>query len=458
MVIARIARGMAWTIGVLLVLAVLGYAALWMVNRHDQPPSPVALRLQHLLDARPAVAEADNGYVDALGLAAPRDQDPRALGRQRKAFLDALVIAAPTVVGFALPGRDIDYRALRTPQTVRLARACTHDGQACLDALARDPAALDDWLAADAWLLARYRAMLQRGAWRETPPIDIRAPLPAYAPLLDAQQLLLLDALRRARAGDVDGVRALLQDDLRYWRMVLASSDLLITKVIATAAIERHFMLGNLALRALPPAVAATAIPPAWRTPLSAPERSLLHALAGEWRLVGGALASVGQASPAVDQQPLLERIDSRLSAPLLKRQATLNLVASRFVATDARALRPYAELPRLLAASDPGSRPPLRALLHPYNPVGHVLAATSGDDSHLRYAVRVADLEGLRRVTLLATELRAGDPASRAARLQASPWKDPYTGTGFGWDAATQALVVEGLAPGEHQRKRVPL
>ena len=39
--------------------------------------------------------------------------------------------------------------------------------------------------------------------------------------------------------------------DLRFWRIVLQSSDILVSKMMATAMLNRHFEWGNLVLRTL---------------------------------------------------------------------------------------------------------------------------------------------------------------------------------------------------------------
>src|SRR5690606_18729266 len=113
--------------------------------------------------------------------------------------------------------------------------------------------------------------MLATTGWREEVPEDPAASLPAYQPALDAQKLHLLDARGHALAGDAEAVRDLLERDLVFWRQVLASSDMLITKMIAVAAAGRNFEFGSLAMRSLPPDRVDAAVPPSWRQPLTVP-------------------------------------------------------------------------------------------------------------------------------------------------------------------------------------------
>ncbi len=81
------------------------------------------------------------------------------------------------------------------------------------------------------------------------------------------------------------------------------------------------------------------------------------------------------------------------------------------------------------------------------YNFVGDFLFSV-GDSDLVSYAVRVADLEGVRRLALAAAELRsegvAVDGVTRAlARLAVT---DPYTGTPFEWDGDAGTLIFKGL------------
>lgn len=85
----------------------------------------------------------------------------------------------------------------------------------------------------------------------------------------DGQRLHIADAWQSASESDAEAVRSALERNLVYWRMVLKNSDALITKMIATAAVIRHFKLGNLVLRKLPQEVAADGIPDSWRRQIS---------------------------------------------------------------------------------------------------------------------------------------------------------------------------------------------
>jgi hypothetical protein len=67
-------------------------------------------------------------------------------------------------------------------------------------------------------------------------------------------------------------------------------------------------------------------------------------------------------------------------------------------------------------------------------------------------YAVRVADLEGIRRTALLATELRNQHiPSDLVGQyLRDAQDRNPYNGEPFVWDDAADAIVFTGLESGE--------
>ncbi|WP_152597752.1 hypothetical protein [Novilysobacter arseniciresistens] len=417
-----IKRGIGWALAVLVGVPALAYLALVVINRNDEPPSADVARLVALHQSGPALADAANGHVHARDLATG-------------------------------PGAVADYRAARSPAVTALAQAC-RQAATCAEALDAHPAVPAQWLDAEQWLLARYRRMLATEGWREEVPEDLAAQLPAYQPAMDAQQLHLLDARRLALAGEPAAVRDLLERDLLFWRQVLASSDLLVTKMIAAAAVRHHFALGTLALRALPAGEAAAAVPPSWRQPVTVAERSLARALAGEWQLIANSTRA--WLSPAAVSDA---GIGDRLLRPLYQEQATLNRGAARMVRLGALSELPYPELAPALAGL---ATPPEHAgpRLQVYNPVGAMLDPAAVEPAYGDYIARAGDLEGVRRAALLAADLRGQGvgPDAAAAALRAATLRGPYDGAPFKWDATSGSVVFDGLAHGERGRYAVPL
>jgi hypothetical protein len=269
---------------------------------------------------------------------------------------------------------------------------------------------------------------------------------------LEAQKLHLLAARQQALAGNAGAVRDLLESDLVFWREVLASSDLLISKMIAVAAVRRNFALGNLALRELPPSLADAAVPPSWRQPLTVAERSLARALGGEWHIMGATLQLA--MAPGVPATGLDRRMGDRLLRPLFKLQATRNLLAARMVHLAALSELPYAELgSALVHVSPPQDDTPLwrRA----YNPVGAVIDSSGTASAYADYVARSSDLEGQRRAALLVATLRGAGVTDEgaAAAVRSAAERSPYDGTPFQWDAAGGWVVFHGMEQGERGR-----
>ncbi|MFC0718622.1 hypothetical protein [Luteimonas padinae] len=396
----RMMHGLAWAIAALVGCVALAWLVLVVVNRSDEAPSADALRLEARVRDRAPLVDADNGYIHALGLAAAPDADVVAVGRARASYIENYVAPMADGGAHAWPGRDVDYRAARGADVTALVDACTK-AQACLDALQAHPDALAQWLDSERWLLERYRGMLATGAWHEAIPSDPAAPMAGLQHALDAQKLHLLDARRQALAGDAMAVRGLLEQDLAFWRQVLASSDLLLSKMVAAAAVTRNFEIGSVALRALPAAGVDAAVPPSWRRPLSVDERSLARALAGEWHYMraGMRLALEHEVEAAAPWW----RLDHQLQRPLYQPQATLNLSAARMVHAGEVSELPHAELGRALEAMarPQEATPRLRA----YNTVGELYDQVAAGASYAHYIERVADLEGVRRAALQAVD-----------------------------------------------------
>jgi hypothetical protein len=456
MEIRRWLRGLAWLLAGGVTLVILLYLVLLAINRSDESPSADVATLQKQLDA-PPLADADNGYVYALGMAAAADQDPVEQGGKRRAFIAEIGPGDSDLRGVALAGERAGYRNARTEAITKLQQACTRGGEQCRRMLEDAPEVLETWLSSEAWLLERYRQLLQRGQWQETVPANPAA-LPTYQHLINAQDLYLLETWQQARGGNAGAVRDRLQQDLQFWRMVLRSSRTLFTRMIAVAAIERNLLTGTLALRALPVDLQAQAIAPAWRVPITREERGLYGAFAGEWYL-GDAFARYaaqsGEAS-ALAGIALFDRLSPRFFQP----QATSNLSASSLLET-ARVfdVAELSQMPQVLEQRKAIEPPTLLTSLHPYNPVGHILIDV-GKPAYTNYGPAAADLEGARRAALLAATLRAEGvtPADAAAAVRASPLTNPYTGAPLQWDADSASVVFIGLAEGERQRRSVPL
>jgi len=448
----RVVRFCAWTIasGVFLVIAL--YGILVAINWSDEAPSADAVRLQRIVSERAPLADRDNAFVLSLGLLAPQDKDAYQWGLARKAFMEHFVSPASGAY-VPMPGKEVDYMASRSAATKALDEACRRGDAGCLRLLEQDPARLDAWLASEGWLLARYRNLLACKGWRETLPNASNAPFATYNGAMTGQMLFLMQALQKARAGDAATARAMLQQDLVYWRMVLRSSDLLISKMIAAAAVERHFVLGNLVLRELQHAGKTVAAPDAWTRPISRDERSMQRALAGEWTYWKVSMPK----QPSDGSLPApVQWLVFRLMRPTYQPQATNNLYAT-FLLDQAKDVDvDFRMLPQAVRAASPDMAS--THFFRAYNTMGNILYLIMATNDFTGYAVRVSDLEGVRRAALLAVDMRsdASDASTPLRRIEASAWRNPYTDRAFQWEPQTQGVVFEGLSGGERGHQTV--
>jgi hypothetical protein len=440
--IRKAVKAVTWIVAGFVGLAAVVSVAAVVTNWRDEPPTPDALRLAAAHDSRPPVADEDNAFIYLLGFDAALGQDPRAVGAQRLAWLQTA------------DGKPFDRAA--DPQTTRLEygnpdaaveeflAACGTDSLECVTALANSNSVFDAWTATHPWLLERYRALIAHDAWRELVP-GVAGPWPSFGPALRGHYLLLLQAQRLAAAGDGAAVSTLLGDDARFWRMVLASSDSVLSKMIATAALRTHFAWGTIVMDSLPADDAAT-IPTAWRAPMTADELSLQRTIVGEWAFLsasltadGGLIAPSDRVSRALFQpQDTLNRQSAYLTALIETLDAPLLGFAN--AADDASRLAQ-----RMAEESFPSSL---------YNLTGAVLLA-AGPADYADYARRAADVEGMRRAALAVVTLRREQPADVAAALAASTLRNPYDDEPLRWDENDQAVVFVGLEPGERGEHR---
>jgi len=442
--IRRVARGAAWTVAAGAMLVVGLYLVLVAINWRDESPSADALRLQRIIEDRTVVSDSENSFVYLLGLGVPRDQDPFAWGVRRRAFLDAFPTADASTEWAALPGTDHDFSVSRATAITTLIEACREGGNDCWSQLQDHPDQVDEWSASEGWLLERYLKLIHLTQWRESIPADVRAPFPSYRSALDGQWLLFMDAWRHARHGDALAARELLQQDQAFWRMVLRSSDILISRIIAAVAIERNFLLGNLVLRQLHMVGSDATAPASWSIPLERGDWSMARTFAGEWRFSQGALDSPMQ-SFQVQEEGVASRFVGWTMRPMLKKQATGNLLAANMVRLIDGLDVDISELP---GAIDALGRP-WRSGMPLYNPVGEILGRI-GYSNYAPYAARVGDLEGTRRAVLLAAELRSQHChcASGMSRLVAdSALRNPYSNAPFAWEEDGRSIVFLGAA-----------
>lgn len=456
----KLAKFLGWFVVALLGLGLATYCVLLIVNLHDQPRSPV---IDELLEARqgaPSVGADDNSYIYVLGFSGPPKSDPMVLGRRRHEWMAS---AAPDFDPENDPLKDdYNFRSLRHDAVSELSDTCSEPESECLHLLSTGQTTVVQWLADEGWLLERYNALVNMRGFQEDIPFEILSPLPPYDVVFESQRLFLVDAWLSAQAGDATSVRAKLDSDLTYWRMVLRNSDALITKMIATSAIVRHFKLGNLVLRSLPQDEMSRGLPPSWRIEISDEERSMQRCLAGEWSFFVASTRGIVDdfEDPkghwlGLEESSMWDRFAWFVLKPFWQQQDNSNLYAHLMLGLANAFDVPYDEVAAAVEVADTLHKTAYRKFSRLYNLTGDfVLSSSFWTVSN--YAVRVSDLEGIRRAALLAAELRAvGTPMENAVDLMlVSEIVDPYTNEPLAWHPDGDAIVFQGLARERSQHK----
>jgi len=447
-VIGAIALGL---VGLAILLYFIGVG----VNWRDQPPSAAALEMKKILSDRAPVADSDNGFVYVLGFSAAESEDPQTAGALRKTWLES-VNRDPKQLDAEPEQKSVDFNP--SPRSVDGVKKACGDGHSveCRDAF--QAALTQPRIAIEDLQLARYRALLRRPAWREVVPLDIRAPLPPYGAILQGQRFLFIDLAARAKSAPPGEIASALREDLAFWRETQESADLLITKMIAIAAIRQHFQFGNLVLREMPGA-RAEAID-AWSVPFSAAELSMRRTMAGELAYSEGVMRSWQNADEGRFIEPdgegftLPGRIGSSLARPFYQHQDQMNFYAALYLDFAKRFEAPLSQYPQIAESVE--ATEPQGISFHVYNAVGHVFRGIAGTWAYPDYPMRVGSLEGMRRAALLTAQLRArGVPLDQiATELGGAELRNPFNGKPFEWSPEEQAVVYVG-PDAERSRKQ---
>jgi hypothetical protein len=449
-IIGAIALGL---VGLAVLLYVIGVA----VNWRDQPPSADALAIRKIRAGRAPAADADNGFVYALGFGVPASEDPQRAGVMRMAWMES-VNRDPRQFDAEPEKKYVEFNSSASPSMTGVKAACgeTHSGEcrdAFLAALAHPRLTLEELQ------LARYRALIQRPAWREVVPLDIRLPLPAYGDIIQGQRLLMVDLAARAKTAPPEEISAALRQDFAFWRETQKSADYLITKMISVAAIRQHFFFGSLVLREMPGAARAEVIE-SWSVPFSAEELSMRRTMAGELAFAEGVMltwrnGNNGQLfEPAAEGLTLFGRIGSSLARPFYQHQDQMNYYAAKYLDFAKRFEMPldqYLQIAETVEASEPHG-----ISFHVYNAAGHVFRGLTGTWTYAGYPVRVGSIEGMRRAALLTAQLRERDvPLDQMPKeVSGAGLRNPFDGKPFEWSAQERAVVYVG-PDAEANRKR---
>jgi len=417
-------RAIGWIAAGLVTLCVLAYLSALAINWRDQEPNAAAVRFTQMFRDRPVVADEDNAYV----------------------YLRHWEL-------------DRDRRKNLSPRLQQFLEACSPGQRQCVAAFDAADGLFEEWQAADSSLLDHYLAFTAHTGWFEATSFSILESIPAYSGAADGQRLLLLRARQLAMQGDADAVRSLLERDLQFWRMVLQSSDILVSKMIATAALKRHFEWGYRILRKLPAGKLGVAIPDGWRHGISDAERSMIRCMVGEWMFTSEILQNMTTPQYWMDdEETTSDRILGMLARPMMQPQDSKNRAADHYWEVAQTFEAPLQRFENALHRVDQLTEQITEKAAAPriYNWVG--VRGLANLSSFSDFAARVSDIEGVRRVALLAATLRASSIAEKdlPSAIANAELRNPYSDRSFEWDATNGAIVFRGFERNERAEHRI--
>jgi len=444
-ILRRCLKALGWLALAMGSVAALFLAALVAANWRDDPLSEAA---QQALRYTPPTEQdlEDNGYLILLGLDAPAQgdavTDAIALGRQRlareierrrwvEAHGDATDGMPPT-----LPGKDNGDDLL--PKRLR----CPANEVNCFGWYVGHSTEIDTLAQANQVQLQRLAAAARAKQFSNPAPFYLVNELPPFARLVRAHELWLAQASLHWTRGQPQQAMDIARQAVQLRSRLASNSNSLITSLIALALQHRELRwLSDASARLTPqsPALVSKGI----EELLSTPPSSLRHALEGEKQFTASILYSqqhttwglgfLGKARiwALLPQQTLNMSIEN-----LQHMQDLSDLPAHQLEAALSNILRKWED--------DHACAPGIRLR----NAAGLCMAAIA-TPSYQGYVLRVADLDGYRRLVLLqhrATVQRI-TLADMPAWLADSPpeLRNPYTLQPMQWDAAAGSLAFEG-------------
>lgn len=343
---ATLTKMLSKTLAVLFACLLLCYLLLLLINIRDEQPSAAAQTMQQLQQTAANTAEQStqtNGY----------------------AYL-------------AQHGSLPNYR-LAEPLAALMRQCHQSDCQQLLGAAPE----LTRWVSEHDDLAAFYQQIRSFDHWYETVPTDAAEALPSWQALLEGQQLLLAQAWLALQQQDIAQVRQLLQQDMRFWRGLLTKHNLLIGKMVSSAAIKRHFQFAAMLQQQLDSTERAALAPDSWQSAFTAQELSMRQVLSGEWVYGNAIIEQTLLSDDPIAKPNMAEKLGWWLLKPLFQPQATRNQRAAM-----------------LLAQADNTAEATTSWYSFVYNPVGRLLNI-SGAASYLPYRQRLEQLEPLRQQLL---------------------------------------------------------
>jgi hypothetical protein len=432
---------------------VIGIPLLLMaINAVDQDLKPEVIAFADL--SNDEVPEKDNGYFAWVGLAAPIDENPHALGvkvvAQVNEQLNAIPMKMEIIKTEALFGsQQLKYKG-------NMSGLCGRDSTGCLDRYRSKIGDIRNALRDNRILLDRYRTLYNYPHFRETVLSHVLAPIfiepTMLSSLLRAQQALV------ALEGNPRTALRNLRDDTVYWRRILEQSRNLISRMIAVATIHGNAQLASEIVATFPLDSQTLAIAADTVQPLVTSG----HDLGKVFRYEFGSVMHMLAHTSAYSNQPrssdeswsdcLLQRLTPSL---FLKPNATINLYYEMYRSATALNRLPAPDFINAVRTrrTDEESQSDWPWSWHfAYNPVGKIYSSMSSGVFD-NYTGRIHNFDGFLRLVSLQiaikqAAIRYADIPGFLGRTRPE-LRNPYTGEPMQWDSQSRALYFNGMSDG---------
>lgn len=428
----KLLRNIVVTLVVLVIVLVVAFIA---INSKDQPPSETALQFQQAWDNRKPVDAADNGYIYLAGLDAATDETPDVVGAKRIQLLNDIA------KGSAADNPDF-FRAEYNPEDAFIKEVKTAFDQCgkitkdCIEAIEKNKSRIIEWSQAEDLIGKRYAQLISHQYWLEPALLDASFRIPQFGLVMKAQRLAFMREIAAMEPDKVNRVVELLDADLRFWRMALENTDMLIGKMIAVAAIKNNFLWTNQFLLKMKNTPQPAPVLFALNQPFTDAELSMRRSLIGEW------IFAHSVTNPLDGSE-----IDNVTGKYLLKfsyqKQDTLNNRAASLNSVTTELDVPLANFETTLKSYQQKIRPEKSFtyyLLHPYNIVGQILGDVAPPSMYTDYVIRTKDLEAFRRGLLASIEYMNNESGAN------TKYTSPYKTKPFVINQEQRSITVNGL------------
>ena len=438
---SQLVTGIKWLFYLLAAL-IVGVLLINLFDQHLHPDIPAFADF-----SSEGVPPEQNAYFALMGQAAALGSDPHALGMELVKQVNQLVDQGKGNDPVSMEIPDKLYGPGKIQLRGAITTLCERDAHRCLPAYRQKAQQIAQMLRDNQVLIARTYRLYHYPHYRETMQQTIAAPFPMYG-TLGSDLILAKIGLQATRGEQLPALEAL-EQEVRFWRMVLRESRMLITKMVAVARLKRSFRLTSEIMATYPPNSAQTAILMRILAPLGAEELNMARTFRSEFVFTKTILEDISATDMADAGKELTTWKLTGLF--LFKRNATINLIYARDRDLAALGILPADEFLKqaIQIQAHAAQRPHWRSWHFAYNPVGKILGEIAIPD-YVQYIARIHNLDGLLRLVKLQLLMQQrAIPNTQGADFLAKTdpaLTNPYTQQPMEWDPALHVLYFQGM------------